>query len=149
MGNKPLRLLVGTDFSKESEKALTNARALTATAGGTIVLAHVRPVADLRAAVVEELGDLIRKSGPGELKRLVQEHYETKLQRLVKGSRESILVLKGESAWALAREAARGYDYLVIATRGLGGAASLVMGSTARAVVWHSKTPVIVVPTRR
>jgi nucleotide-binding universal stress UspA family protein len=149
MANKPLRLLVGTDFSKGSAKALATARSLVERAGGTIVIAHARPVADLRAAVVEERGDLIRGSAPGGLKRAIQEHYDKKLSRLVRGRGESFLVLKGEPAWALAKEAARGYDYLVIATRGLGGAASLLLGSTARAILWHAKTPVIVVPARR
>jgi nucleotide-binding universal stress UspA family protein len=149
MANKPLRLLVGTDFSKGSDKALATARSLVERAGGTIVIAHARPVADLRAAVVEERGDLIRGSAPGVLKRAIQEHYDKKLSRLVRDRRESFLVLKGEPAWALAKEAARGYDYLVIATRGLGAATSLFLGGTARAVVWHAKTPVIVVPARR
>jgi nucleotide-binding universal stress UspA family protein len=148
MADKPLRLLVGTDFSRESERALATARALASRAGGRIVLAHARPVADMRAAVVEDLGDLIGSSRPGGLKGAIERHYEEKLSRMIRRG-ESYVVLKGEPARVLAREAARGYDYLVIATRGLGGAASLLLGSTARAILWHAKTPVIVVPARR
>jgi nucleotide-binding universal stress UspA family protein len=148
MADKPLRLLVGTDFSRESKRALATARALAARSGGKIVLAHTRPVADMRAAVVEERGDLISSSPPGGLKIAMAGHYEKRLKKLVRDG-ESWVVLKGEPARELAKEAARGYDYLVIATRGLGGAASLLLGSTARAILWHAKTPVIVVPARR
>ena len=57
------RFLVGIDFSPGSRKALAEARRLAAHCGAKITIAHVRPVSDVRAAVSEDRGDLVRAGG--------------------------------------------------------------------------------------
>jgi len=66
--HSPLRVLVGVDFSPESRAAVRAARNLVKRTGGVLTIAHVRPVSDIRAAVVEERGDLLRRPA-GQLAR--------------------------------------------------------------------------------
>jgi Universal stress protein family len=61
-----IRILVGVDFSPESLGALRAARALAAKTAGRVTLTHVRPTSNLRAAIVEDRGDLLRGK-PGRL----------------------------------------------------------------------------------
>ena len=70
-----IRILVGLDFSPESGRALRAARALRRKSGGILTLAHVRPTSAVRAAVVEEQGDLLRGS-PRRLSSEIQKYYE-------------------------------------------------------------------------
>jgi nucleotide-binding universal stress UspA family protein len=53
---------------------------------------------------------------------------------------------QGPAAAILA--SAREADLVVVGSRGLGGFASLVMGSVSRTVLQHSPVPVVVVPSR-
>src|SRR5262245_65763241 len=57
---RPLRFLVGVDFSPESRKALSVARELAGRSGAELTIAHVRPFSDIRAAVTLERGELLR-----------------------------------------------------------------------------------------
>jgi len=61
MPSRGLRQLVAVDFSTESLRALRAARGLAARAGGSLTLVHVRPSSDVRAAVLEERGDLLKQ----------------------------------------------------------------------------------------
>jgi nucleotide-binding universal stress UspA family protein len=141
--------LVATDFSRASNGALAAARALARSAGAPITIVHVRPTSDLRAAVVEERGDHLR-SPRGSLRSAMADHYERRTGALIApGRNEATLVLSGAPDVALCKEARRGYDLLVMGSRGRGAVSSLVLGSTTHRVLARSPIPVVVVPTRR
>jgi nucleotide-binding universal stress UspA family protein len=144
----PLRVLVAFDFSPESRAALRTARDLIKSAGGDLTIAHVRAVSDVRAAVIAERGDLL--NGPSsKLARAMADHYRTALGRAVRGPHESSRLLRGDPAQELRREAARGYDFLVMGTHGRGRTGTFLLGSTVQKVLVNTSVPIIVVPARR
>ena len=140
------RILVGVDFSPESLRALRAARELARSAGGKIRIAHVRPLSDVKAAVVEERGDLLRK-GAGDLAPAIADHYARRLSRLARRG-ETVTLLRGSPGEALCREARRGQDYLVVGERGRGRVAAFLLGSTAQEALTRSPIPVLVVRSR-
>lgn len=145
----PLRILVGIDFSPESLSALRAARKLVERTNGELTIAHVRPVSDVRAAVAEERGELLRLP-PGGLARAMAAHYERRLGKLARREKkESVRLLRGDPARELCREAARGYDLLVMGTRGLGLGTAFLLGSTVQEVLHRAPVPVVVVRARR
>jgi len=140
---------VGVDFSPESGAAVRAARDLVRRTGGTLTLGHVRPISDIRAAVVEERGDLLRLPSAG-LGRAIDAHYARRLGKLIRrGSKESYRLLRGDPAPALCREAGRGYDLLVMGTRGRGRGAAFLLGSTVQEMLHRSPVPIVVVPAHR
>jgi nucleotide-binding universal stress UspA family protein len=139
-----IRILVGVDFSRESLEALRAARALAAKVGGRITLAHVRPTSNMRAAIVENRGDLLRRPAAG-LSAAMTDHYERRLGRLRRPrSDERVLLLRGVASPALCREARRGYDLLVLGERGRGRVARFLLGSTTQEAIARSPIPVVV-----
>jgi nucleotide-binding universal stress UspA family protein len=145
----PLRVLVGVDFSPESRAAVRAARDLVKRTSGDLTLAHVRPVSDIRAAVVEERGDLLHLPS-GSLARTIAAHYAERLGKMARRRKnESYRLLRGDPAPGLCREAARGFDLLFLGTRGRGRATAFLLGSTVQEVVHRSPIPIVVVPARR
>jgi nucleotide-binding universal stress UspA family protein len=145
----PLHVLVGVDFSPESRAAVRAARDLAQRTGGELTLAHVRPVSDIRAAVVEQRGDLLRLPSGG-LARAIAAHYGARLGKTVRRRKnESYRLLRGDPAPALCREAARGYDLLFMGTRGRSRGATFLLGSTVQEALHRSPIPIVVVPARR
>jgi nucleotide-binding universal stress UspA family protein len=139
-----IRILVGVDFSPESLGALRAARTLAAKVGGRVTVTHVRPTSDLRAAVVEERGDLLRGE-PGRLSAALADHYANRLGRLRRPrSNENVLLLRGGASPALCREARRSYDLLVLGGRGRGQVAAFLLGSTVQEAIARSPIPVVV-----
>lgn len=148
MPSRGLRQLVAVDFSAESLRALRAARGFAARAGGSLTLVHVRPSSDVRAAVLEERGDLL-KQPEGTLKQAIAAHYEKRLSSLVKpGKQESWKILRGRPAIEICREARRGYDLLAMASRGQGAVSNLLLGSTVQELLRTSPIPVVVLPAR-
>lgn len=136
------------DFSAESRAALRAARDLVRRTEGTLTIAHVRAPSDVRAAVLEERGDLLRLP-PGGLARGIATHYDAVLGKLARKSEgETVKLLRGEPARELCREATRGYDVLVMGTRGRGAAARFLLGSTVQEVLARALVPVLVLPAR-
>jgi nucleotide-binding universal stress UspA family protein len=142
---KKLRLLVAIDFSPESRKALRVARGLVFQSGGSLTLAHVRPSSDVRAAVVEDRGDLLK--GPtGTLRETIARHYRKRLGSFSRGDDvEMLKLLRGKPSLELQREARRGYDFLVMGSRGRGRVSAALLGSTVQETLARSPVPVLVV----
>lgn len=146
---RKLRYLVAIDFSPGSRRALEAARALARRTGASLTVAHVRPSSDMRAAVVEDRGDLLRP-GFGSLSRRLAEHYERRLADWVRlGRGEDGRLLKGAPDVALAREARRGYDLIILGSHGEGTVPPPLMGSTVERVLARSTVPVLVIPNSR
>ena len=143
------RFLVGIDFSPGSRKALDEARRVAALSGATLTLAHVRPSNDVRAAIHEDRGDLIRAGGK-VLQKDLAEHYETRLAEWAK-TREGdrTVILRGSPDVALTKEARRGYTLIVIGTTGQNAVQTLLMGATVERTIARSPVPVLVIPTGR
>ncbi len=141
--------LVAVDFSPGSRRALRVARDLARRTGARLALAHVRPSSDVRAAVVEERGDLLRRKDRA-LRIGMARHFAERLDAILDARAEEIgIVLRGAADVALCREARRGYDLLVMGTRGRGAVGSLFLGSTTQKVLARSPVPVVVVPAPR
>jgi nucleotide-binding universal stress UspA family protein len=140
----PLRILVGVDFSRESLRALRAARALHGRCGGSLVVLHVRPSSDVRAAIVEDRGDLLSRRGV-RLRETIAAHYGKRLAALTGRRGESWKVLKGGAADQIAREARRGHHLVAVGSRGRGGVSRLVLGSTVEELLRRSPIPVLVV----
>jgi nucleotide-binding universal stress UspA family protein len=148
MLRKGLRMLVAIDFSPESQKALRAARELASRTRASLTLAHVRPHSDVRAAVVEERGDLL-KGRVGTLRKAIARHYQERLKSFaVGGRREKHKLLSGRPSLALLREARGGYDLLVMGSRGRGRVAASLLGSTVQEILARSPVPVLVVGKR-
>lgn len=145
----PLRALVALDFSPESLAALKAARDLVKRTRGELTVVHVRPLSDVRAAVLEERGDLLRLAAGG-LATAIAKHYESRFSRVLGGEKpESVRLLRGDPARELLRESRRGYDLIVMGNRGRGRVAAFLPGSTVQEMLVRSPIPMLVVPARR
>lgn len=77
-------------------------------------------------------------------------HYARRLGALIGRAGAGQALLVGDSPEvALCREARRGYELLVMASRGRGAVSSLFLGSIAQRVLARAPIPVLVVPARR
>ncbi len=148
MTRKRPRFLVALDFSPASAAALGQARALARAAGASLTLVHVRPFSDTRAAVVEERGDLLRGK-TRSLSKALSEYFSIRLQAAAResGARQ-VKLLRGDPAREICREAGRGYDLIVVGTRGRGALTSALLGSTAEKTIRRAAVPVLVVSAR-
>ena len=142
MTAQKLRILVGVDFSRESLRALRAAQAFAKRVGGSVTVAHVRSPSNVTAAVAEERGDLLR-GRPAGLSGALQNHYAKRLAPLRAPGGRTILLL-GVPARALCAEARRGYDLLVLGTRGRGRVATFLLGSTLQEALRRSPIPILV-----
>lgn len=143
-----LRFLVALDFSPASAAALREARALAHAAGASLTLVHVRPFSNTRAAVVEERGDLLR----GKVRSLsgaLREHFRVRLRSAARESGARLVkLLRGDPARQICREARKGYDLIVIGTRGRGPVTAALLGSTAQKTIRGAAVPELVVSGR-
>src|SRR5262245_6607116 len=143
------RFLVGIDFSDGARHALSEARRLASRCRATLTLAHARPFSDVRAAVLEDRGDLLRAGGRA-LANEIREHYATRLRSWSNAAAgERILLLRGAPDVALTREARRGYSLLVLGTHGANEVAALFLGSTVERAIARATVPILAVPSPR
>jgi nucleotide-binding universal stress UspA family protein len=102
-------------------------------------------VPDLLAAVHENRPDLVRLE-PRLLRRGLEDHYRRHLEAavgLIPGA--GTVLLRGWPAIALTRVAARGYDMIVVGSRGRSEIRMALLGSTTREILRRSRVPVLVV----
>ncbi len=138
-------ILVPTDFSAASLKAVSFAKDLAQQFGARVSLLYViEPIvlpdaAALCALPDEQLAARMRK----RLSELAQ-GYEVK-----EFTFDRIIVRKGTPFHEIAlAAAATKADMIVIATHGYTGLKHVLLGSTAERVVRHARCPVLVVPAR-
>ena len=113
-----------------------------------MTLAHVRPYSDMGAAVSEDRGDLVKRKG-GALAAGLRTHYAERFASIARGTgKVRHLLLRGKPSLELRREAARGYDMLVIGSRGRGRVASALLGSTVQEILARCPVPVLVAGPR-
>lgn len=139
------RILVPTDFSEPSKRALKYATDFAQTQGAELVLVHVLEIpvypvevgigAALTARLAEDMKPVVNR----ELERLRQHEIPA-------GIPSRTLLREGQAAHEICEAAKEtGADLIVIATHGYSGVQHLLMGSTAEKVVRKAPCPVLVV----
>jgi nucleotide-binding universal stress UspA family protein len=137
-GTRPARVVVGVDHSPASRSALLWAGEHAARRGAVLVPVHVRepgrsveaPPGKLSASLAQ-LEENERRSLHDAVPRDVEVQVEPE-------------VLVGHAAAALL-ETVEPQDVLVVGSRGRGGFAGLLLGSTSTSVAQHASCPVVVV----
>jgi nucleotide-binding universal stress UspA family protein len=137
------RILVGVDGSPGSDAALEWAveEAFRCSAELTLVHGWTYPYVGPRTGISEPRNEM-------RLDAMRTLEASAKLAKDLAPSLRChpIVCEQGPAAAILA--SAREADLVVVGSRGLGGFASLVMGSVSRTVLQHSPVPVVVVPSR-
>ena len=129
------RILVGVDGSKCSNEAVRYAAEISKKFDATVTLMHVyRPPETTRELPAHERPEEARVK-LDESKRIMDElGVECK----------SIFSI-GNPASAILVEAAKGYDLIVMGSRGMGFVEGFLLGSTTTRVAHHAKVPVLIV----
>ncbi len=144
MASVTLSLLVPVDFSPASLKALREAGRLADQMVASVTLLHVRPVADVSAAIAEGREDLLKGSSR-TLAAALKRHYTEKLAALAARSGAAEARLASGRASREIVKAAKGFDLVVLGRTGRGGITGF-LGGTTRKVLASSPVPVVVVP---
>lgn len=130
------RILVGIDGSKCADAAAAYAGDLASRLGAEITLLHVhRPPETTR--------DLPAHEPRSEASKNLE---SAKALLMGKGVECKALVLSGSPANLILTEASKGYDLLVLGSRGMGAMEGFLLGSVSSKVVHHSKVPTLIVP---
>ncbi len=132
------KILLATDFSDASEKALTYAAAIARLHGSRIYVVHVLPP-DFTSFIPEPPSDWVRHEADREMEIL---DSRSDLQPIAHET-----ALRTGSAWsvlsAMVRE--QNIDVIVLGTHGRGGFKKLFLGSVAEEVMRRAACPVITV----
>lgn len=136
------RILVATDFSAESRKALCYGVALAREFDATLHLVHVVPTvlpADVSHLTMILQEAAMRESAGRELARMREDELPADLPVVT-------TVLNGNPFIEIGNEALRSCAGLIIvSTHGYSGLRYLLLGCTAQRVVQHASVPVLVV----
>lgn len=138
------KVVVGVDGSEGSRRALRWAASEASVRGDALELVHVweQP----QAYAPQGLGAYPIDPEPIEgAARALLEELVAEARGLVPGVEVRGELVEGPPAQALL-DAARNADLLVVGSRGLGGFASLLLGSVSHQVSHHAPCPVVLVP---
>ncbi len=129
------KILVGVDGSKCSNESVRYAAELSKKFDAKVVLMHVyRPPESTRELPAHEKPDEARVKLDDSKKILDGLGVECKT-----------IFSTGNPASGLINEAAKGYDLIVMGSRGLGAVEGFLLGSTTTRVAHHAKIPVLIV----
>jgi universal stress protein A len=145
MSHIPQKILVATDFSAGSDKALDEAIDLAKAFEGAIELVYVDQLPSQELPMVFGYYDLEE----GGYYAYVQRGLDQRAARVqAAGVRCRGTQLEGRPAAEIIRHAREsGADLIVLGTHGRTGIAHVVLGSVAERVVQHARCPVLTVPT--
>lgn len=143
------KILVPTDLSAQSERALTLAMDMAKMSAAEIELVYVYPSPSM--LMPEPLGVVSFTPGDSKVVARIDKALQSRAKDVAaKGIRCSAVTLTGSPAVEIVRRAAEGgVDLLVMGTHGRGGIAHAVLGSVAERVVQKSTLPVLVVPPQK
>ena len=134
-------ILVATDFSSESQRALQYALSLAKRYEAKLFITHAVPPNAGTTTVEMQLSvhDLMQSNAERNLALLEQTEE-------LKTFPHEVIVESGE-AWEVLKEVAcnKNIDLIVIGTHGCGGLDKLFLGSTAEKVIRHASCPVLTV----
>ena len=129
------RILVGVDGSKCSNEAIRYAAELSKKFDAAVTLMHVyRPPETTRELPAHERPEEARVK-LDDSKKILDEL----------GVAGKTIFSSGNPASAILKEAAMGYDLIVMGSRGLGSVEGFLLGSTTTRVAHHAKIPVLIV----
>lgn len=123
------RVLIPTDGSKYSRKALYYGIELAGELKSTLVLLHVIP---------ETAGS----EGENNARRILLEHGTIVMREGVNLEKR---IMKGVPWEEIVKESARGYDMVIIGSKGITGIRRVLIGSVAENVTRYSRAPVVIV----
>ena len=137
-----MKILVTTDGSETSEKAIEFASKLAKTCNSELVIVYVVPTIygtkeDILILIKEEIGN------PEKVGKKYLAKGEEIAQRY--GVKPETKLLKGNALDEILKEAEKGYDFLVVGYHGKGKINELLMGSIANRILKLSKIPVLIV----
>ncbi len=141
------RLLVPTDFSRESVKALRYALSLAAEFGAEVRLLHVvDPEGEPSPAIIR----LPLVTQPETVVKMAEKLLRSQAAKFqIPISAETCVVRQGKPFKTIVATAPEGKaDLIVLATRAYTGIKHLIHGSVAERVVQHSRCPVLIVRKR-
>ncbi len=135
------RILVGVDGSDNARRALEWAILLGSTFDAEIVAVHA-------VGLLTDLGDGVELPSHSHLAELRERFESDWCSPLTEsGLPYRLLSLDGPPALVLMRAASdEAADLIVVGTRGAGGFAELLLGSTSLQLVEHAGRPVLIVP---
>ncbi len=136
------RILVGVDGSDDGRRALTWAADLAGRLNAEVVAVHALGLLDR----LTPGADLVpSESHRAEIMRIFEQEWCALLDDTTVPNRR--LLEDGPPAMALLRVVeAEDVDLLVVGSRGVGGFAELLLGSTSMQLVQHANVPVTVLP---
>lgn len=141
MSNTPTRILVPTDFSAASNRAISLAKKMASQFDAEIHLLHVRVLLDdpsVDSEILDKIEQILTTSEP------VTQHV---LASVGSNSHTAILthIERGTAAAPVIIEAITEYgcDLVIMGTHGKRGLKRLLTGSVAQEVVHHSPIPVL------
>jgi nucleotide-binding universal stress UspA family protein len=145
------RILVGIDFSAESEEAARTALVYARAFDAAVTLLHVHELPTMMTSIVpggDPLTDTraLRTAAEERLARF-RERLQTSDPRALEGGVPiETVVVGGLPSDEIVRQARAGhYDLLVIGTLGLSGLRRLLIGSVTESVIRHAPCPVVTV----
>jgi|GEM_PF-148496 universal stress protein A len=147
---KPTKILVPTDFSEYSDKAVKQALDIAAEYGSAVYIVHVVDE-KLQAATTDDGSDVIRNIDEiKKFERGIAQHAKEKLNAQIKrfpvSSSISVtpMVIHGIPYEAVLQEQEKlGIDLVVIGSLGHSGIARFLIGGVARNVLKGAKCPVL------
>lgn len=143
MEKKTIKILVPIDGSKNSKRALIEAKRLAEYQGGEITLMTV-----VKPLIVPYFGNT-------ELARLDQKNIETAKELLLTNTKKEFehssvkvetILKKGNPAEEILNEVeANDYDLIVMGSRGLGTFSKALLGSVSSRVLNHTRVNVLII----
>ncbi len=141
------KILVGTDFSEEAERALSYALGLAKEVGAEVTLLHAYelPVYPLPEGAVYATAEVATRASV-----VAQAALDAAVERChASGVTVRGLLRDGAAHRELMREAeSLGVDLVIVGTHGRSGLGRLLLGSVAELTVRHATRPVLVVPSK-
>ena len=143
---RPTKILVPTDFSDYSDKALKQALDIAKQYNAKVFLFHVIPREVNRCVADVCLGDDVVRDLEDQLNTRAQENLQKQLGKFPHSQEVSVTteIGKGIPYEAILQEAEdNGIDLIVIASLGRSGIARFLIGSVSRNVLKGAKCPVL------
>ena len=143
---RPTKILVPTDFSDYSDKALKQALDIAKQYNAKVFLFHVIPREVNRCVADVCLGDDVVRDLEDQLNTRAQENLQKQLDKFPQSQEVSVTteIGKGIPYEAILQEAEdNGIDLIVIASLGRSGIARFLIGSVSRNVLKGAKCPVL------
>jgi nucleotide-binding universal stress UspA family protein len=137
-------IVVGTDGSADSARAVEWTAGLAATLGAQVIVVHAVPLLDHLPGQPLVIASEVR----AELQELLESTWTDSLDR--HGVDYHCVMEDGPPLLAIPRVAERvAADLIVVASHGAGNSAALLVGSTSHGLIQTSVIPVVVIPTQR